>query len=69
VLLDTVCLMYPSTKQFYNKQISTVLAFVYCVEVLHVSTLHYMNMSLIIGLFTNKDSDQWFEFFFVGFML
>jgi hypothetical protein len=41
LLLYMVFLMHPSKQQFHNKQINTtVLAFVYCVEVLlHVSTL------------------------------
>jgi hypothetical protein len=43
-----IFLMYQSTQQFYNKQITTtVLAFVYCAEVLlHVLTLSGHHQSL-----------------------
>jgi hypothetical protein len=49
VLSYMVFLMYQSAQQFYNKQISTtVLVFVYCVEVLlHVSTLSGNDQAII----------------------
>jgi uncharacterized membrane-anchored protein YitT (DUF2179 family) len=60
--------MHQWTKQFYNKQIDTiVLTFVYCVELLlHVLALMDYHQAIrtliailiVIGMFTDMDPDQ-----------
>lgn len=66
-VLYNVLLLYRSTQEFYNKQIiTTVIALVYFEEVSAIcfgpvgssSCNHYMSMLLVIGLFTEMDSDQ-----------
>jgi hypothetical protein len=70
--------MYQSTQQFYNKQtspgcISTRLLcgnIATCFESAGSSSDNrYINMSLVIGLFTDVDPDQWFMYFSFGLHL